>query len=359
MLLPKSYRRVTLPEQITRDAYCCDCQILRSASKWSAGISHVEDSIQQAYLQLIRNAKHFIYIENQFFISTCDDHKEENGIAEALYKRIIKAHSDGEVFRVYVVMPLLPAFEGEVGTSSGAAIQVVMHWNYMSISRGGKSLLERLAAEITDPFEYISFYGLRTHSELGGNLTTELIYVHSKLMIVDDTKVIIGSANINDRSLIGKRDSELAIVVEDTKMVRSCMNGQSCMVGQYASSLRKSLFREHLGLMSKKTSIDVSDPVLSGFYKGVWMKQATINTSMYDKVFNCIPSDKVHNFHELRHQQKIEPLHKTCPTEARRLLTKVKGHLVLLPLRFLYREHLQPAIGFGTKEALVPTMIWT
>ena len=62
-------------------------------------------------------------------------------------------------------------------------------------------------------------------------------------MIVDDTKVIIGSANINDRSLIGKRDSELAIVVEDTKMVRSCMNGQSCMVGQYASSLRKSLFR--------------------------------------------------------------------------------------------------------------------
>ena len=62
------------------------------------------------------------------------------------------ACSDGEVFRVYVVMPLLPAFEGEVGTSSGAAIQVVMHWNYMSISRGGKSLLERLAAES----EYIS-----------------------------------------------------------------------------------------------------------------------------------------------------------------------------------------------------------
>jgi len=23
---------------------------------------------------------------------------------------------------------------------------------------------------VTDPFEYISFYGLRTHSELGGNL---------------------------------------------------------------------------------------------------------------------------------------------------------------------------------------------
>lgn len=36
---------------------------------------------------------------------------------------------------------------------------------------------------------------------------TELIYVHSKLMIVDDEKVLIGSANINDRSLLGNRDS--------------------------------------------------------------------------------------------------------------------------------------------------------
>ena len=34
-------------------------------------------------------------------------------------------------------------------------------------------------------------------------------------MIVDDKRCIIGSANINDRSLLGLRDSELAIVVEE------------------------------------------------------------------------------------------------------------------------------------------------
>lgn len=39
---------------------------------------------------------------------------------------------------------------------------------------------------------YISFCGLRTHSELEGNLVTELIYVHSKLLIADDNTVIIG-----------------------------------------------------------------------------------------------------------------------------------------------------------------------
>lgn len=42
---------------------------------------------------------------------------------------------------------------------------------------------------------------------------TEIIYIHSKLIIVDDEIALIGSANINDRSLLGKRDSELAIIV--------------------------------------------------------------------------------------------------------------------------------------------------
>ena len=50
-----------------------------------------------------------------------------------------------ETFRVYVVMPLLPAFEGQLGTSTGLSIQAVIHWNYQSIAHGGTSLLERLA----------------------------------------------------------------------------------------------------------------------------------------------------------------------------------------------------------------------
>lgn len=39
---------------------------------------------------------------------------------------------------------------------------------------------------------YISISGLRTHAELEGKLVTELIYVHSKMLIVDDNTVIIG-----------------------------------------------------------------------------------------------------------------------------------------------------------------------
>lgn len=34
-------------------------------------------------------------------------------------------------------------------------------------------------------------------------------------MIIDDEYALIGSANINDRSLLGSRDSEIGIVVFD------------------------------------------------------------------------------------------------------------------------------------------------
>lgn len=38
-----------------------------------------------------------------------------------------------------------------------------------------------------------------------------MIYVHAKGMIVDDEYVILGSANINQRSLDGSRDTEIAM----------------------------------------------------------------------------------------------------------------------------------------------------
>lgn len=38
-----------------------------------------------------------------------------------------------------------------------------------------------------------------------------MIYVHAKGMIVDDEYVIVGSANINQRSMAGTKDTELAV----------------------------------------------------------------------------------------------------------------------------------------------------
>ena len=45
--------------------------------------------------------------------------------------------------------------------------------------------------------DYITFYNLRNFAFLNDRWTTQQVYVHSKLMIVDDRHVIIGSANIS------------------------------------------------------------------------------------------------------------------------------------------------------------------
>lgn len=67
-------------------------------------------------------------------------------------------------------------------------------------------------------------------------------------MIIDDRMVICGSANINERSQRGDRDSELIAVVRDTDMIDSEMGGKPYKVGRYAHSLRVRLMREHLGV---------------------------------------------------------------------------------------------------------------
>ena len=70
-------------------------------------------------------------------------------------------------------------------------------------------LLQRDFVTPSTSHQSSSFCSLRTHSTLLNTPVTELIYVHSKLLIVDDRLVICGSANINDRSLLGDRDSEV------------------------------------------------------------------------------------------------------------------------------------------------------
>ncbi len=86
-----------------QDAYNCKAQVCRSLSSWS-GNHTVEHSIYNAYLTAIIEAEHFIYIENQFFISSV--RHVQNRIAEALADRVRAAIDRKEIFRVIVVLPL-------------------------------------------------------------------------------------------------------------------------------------------------------------------------------------------------------------------------------------------------------------
>lgn len=90
---------------------------MRSVGNWSIGChqSNTEFSIHISYLQLISQAKSYIYIENQFFISsTADPNTVKNEVAYAIYLRIVKAIEQNEEFRVYVMLPLVPGFAGDI-----------------------------------------------------------------------------------------------------------------------------------------------------------------------------------------------------------------------------------------------------
>lgn len=69
---------------------------------------------------------------------------------------------------------------------------------------------------------------------------------------------LIGSANINDRSQIGSRDSEIAAVIEDTKTCASKMRGQPYEAKEFAFTLRKNVFKSIFGF---KTDEEVEDPL--------------------------------------------------------------------------------------------------
>uniref|UniRef100_A0A8C5TSG5 Phospholipase n=1 Tax=Malurus cyaneus samueli TaxID=2593467 RepID=A0A8C5TSG5_9PASS len=355
-LLPKSQQTANELKYQVPEAVPATVQVIRSAADWSAGIKYHEESIHKAYISVIENSQHYIYIENQFFISCADDKVVWNKIGDAIAQRILKAHRENKRFRVYVVIPLLPGFEGDISTGGGNALQAIMHFNYRTMCRGENSILGQLKAEVGDKWiNYISFCGLRTYAELEGKLVTELIYVHSKLLIADDNTVIIGSANINDRSMLGKRDSEMAIIVQDTDTVPSVMDGHDYSAGRFAQSLRLRCFRVVLG--GSDLNPEHQDPVCDKFFKEVWISTAARNATIFDKVFRCLPSDQVNNLTQLREFINKPKLANDDPAKAAEELKKIRGFLVQFPFRFLEEEYLLPSVG--TKESMVPMEVWT
>uniref|UniRef100_A0A4W3J7H7 Phospholipase n=1 Tax=Callorhinchus milii TaxID=7868 RepID=A0A4W3J7H7_CALMI len=354
-LLPRSHDTADKLPFVIPDCVTSNVQVLRSVECWSAG--SCESSIYNAYLQVIRDSEHFIYIENQFFISCADERNVYNRIGDVIVDRILKAHNAGKTYRVYILVPLLPGFQGDITTGGGNSIQTILHFTFRTMCRGEHSIIERLKLDMGDDWvKYISFAGLRTNAELDNKLVTELIYVHSKMLIADDRQVIIGSANINDRSMLGKRDSEMAVLVEDTEMVTSIMDGEEYQAGKFALRLRLQCFKVQLGILDEHTP-DIQDPVSDRFFQEIWNATATTNAAIYDQVFGCLPSNSVRSLSMLRDFVSTPVLAAEDPEQAREKLKSIRGFLVQYPLFFLCEEYLLPPLN--SKEGMIPTEVWT
>ncbi|PWZ05498.1 Phospholipase D alpha 4 [Zea mays] len=203
------------------------------------GKDHVmERSIQDAYIHAIRRARDFVYIENQYFLGSSYAWRQNDGVSvedinalhlipRELSLKIVSKIEAGERFAVYVVVPLWPE-----GVPESGSVQAILDWQRRTMEMMYKDVLMAIRAKglQADPRDYLTFFCLgnreapcpgeyvppehpdpNTDYERAQRARRFMIYVHAKTMIVDDEYIIVGSANINQRSMDGGRDTEIAI----------------------------------------------------------------------------------------------------------------------------------------------------
>jgi len=157
--------------------------------------------VERLYLDAIRAARRYIYIENQFLTAPV--------IADALAARL--AEMDGP----------------DVVIVTGLRTDGWLSQRTMDVIRG--RMVARLRAA--------DRYGrLRVYYPHVPGLGSKCLHVHSKLMIVDDEFVRIGSANLNNRSMGIDTECDLALESESDPPARRAI-----------ATLRERLLAEHLG----------------------------------------------------------------------------------------------------------------
>nr|GEW04037.1 phospholipase D delta [Tanacetum cinerariifolium] len=222
----------------------------------------IEKSIQTAYIQAIRSAQHFIYIENQYFIGSSYEWPSyknagaNNLIPMELAQKIASKIRSKERFAVYVVIPMWPE-----GDPTSSPMQEMLYWQSQTMQMMYNVVALAIKSMQIDahPKDYLNFYCLGKREDvpfkIGPSFTDEkvsdsqkfnrfMIYVHSKGMIVDDEYVIVGSANINERSLAGSRDTEIAMCSYQPHHTWAAKKRHP--YGQ-VYGYRMSLWAEHLG----------------------------------------------------------------------------------------------------------------
>ncbi|CAL5329748.1 unnamed protein product [Camellia sinensis] len=229
----------------------------------------IDKSIHTAYVNAIRSAQHFIYIENQYFLGSSyywPSYKNagaDNLVPMELALKIASKISANERFSVYIVIPMYPE-----GVPTSSATQEILFWQGQTMAMMYKIIAEALEKEgLSDkyhPQDYLNFYclGNREASSPESPQTNQppensalrlaekyrrfMIYVHAKGMIVDDEYVIIGSANINQRSLDGSRDTEIAMGAYQPNYTWA---GKKRHPRGQVYGYRMSLWAEHLGIL--------------------------------------------------------------------------------------------------------------
>ena len=193
--------------------------------------------ILNAYCSAIATAQKLIYIETQFLRS------------ETIVDALLQRAQHNEQLELIVLLPIVPEEalvdgEPDIATKQGQYLQN----KWLSLlrekigSRFGAFTLLRDGPAAPDLVNRPK----RTERDI--------VYVHAKVMVIDEDLAIIGSANLNDRSML--TDTETAIAWRERDAVKH---------------FRNRLWRHALGM-------EVSDR--EGLYVEMWSAQATRNADL-------------------------------------------------------------------------------
>ncbi|WP_313419187.1 phospholipase D-like domain-containing protein [Stenotrophomonas sp.] len=288
-----------------------------------------------------------------------------NPLVAAIAARIRRAIVARQGFHVYITLPVHPE-----GSLFDGAVLKQQYWVQQTLLRGDDSLIRRicrsliardkdirevsveeadLQAEVKAGRwkEYLSVMNLRSYGVLADinhknhyaphtigadqatplYVVTEQCYVHSKLLIVDDAVAIIGSANCNDRSLLGTGDTEIAaVIVDGAAQSLDLGNGVKVITRKFARDLRMKLWKKFLGqsleakpekgnkqfvlsdatkgyypLFSKKVStLEVDKPASVRTWAGI-RELADANSEVYQRVFTNVPRDSFPRYDSVFH----------------------------------------------------------
>ncbi len=237
----------------------------------------------------------------------------------ARFKEIILDDLKKPKFHLYMTLPVHP--EGSVLDPS---IAVQVYYTMQTLVFGSHSLINGLkrlikarelkdkkdsnflrviddpknkeyeSVDIEECYEYVTLLNLRNWAHLKGNYVTEQIYIHSKLMIVDDRFAILGSANVNDRSLLGERDSELAVMIMDEDVGRADINGKGSNqpIRVFAHELRTKIWKKLFGIGLGARAADLQQAINEPGSPDSWkliQRQAKNNAELFEAAFSYIP----------------------------------------------------------------------
>jgi phosphatidylserine/phosphatidylglycerophosphate/cardiolipin synthase-like enzyme len=171
-----------------------------------------------AYMRALRSAERFVYLESQFLWSP--------EVTSVLAEKLHSPPSDD--FRVVVLLPSRPNNGAEDTRGQLGAL--------MEADEGHRILACALYAD--------------------GGGSPSPVYVHAKVGIVDDRWLTVGSANLNEHSLMN--DTEVNVVTDDPSLARAT---------------RERLWAEHLGVPEHELAGRDPCAVIDELWRPIAMEQ--------------------------------------------------------------------------------------